>query len=926
MLTGISPFKADTAMAMMFKRTQERATPLSQMNIGAPSAISDIVAKCLEIKPDERYQTARDVINDLEAWKGGAPRSIIAPPTRHVRYGSLYEKLLAGAAAVVLGLIAFSFRDKFISHSTPKGAVVAQPISLAILPFHNASTDVSLDWLGPSLADMLNEEVGNSQRLHAVSSSRIHQILKDLHQPANAEFDSDILRNIAQNCSADILVWGRYAKFGDTIRVDASVQDLKTGSTKPVKIEIPSEKDIPKSVPQLAELIRNNLSVSEDVAKELKASSFRPSSQSVAALRDYDQGLQLIRDGKNLEAVKSLQSAIKEDPQFALAYSRLAATDAELGYDSDAEQNSRKAVELSQQLPLAEKYLIEANHARLMKDNKKAIEAYENLAKTFPGDADVEYDLGNLYKDSGEYDKAKAQFDKILSADPKNAKVLWQAGVVQIMKDNPQGAIDPLTQGHSAAVQLDNQEQNALILQALGVSYRLLNKPQEAMNNYQQSLEISRRLGLKRMQASSLSEMAQVQSTLGKPKEALASYNQALQLLHEIGMNKEIGDTLINRGVFYQSAGDYDKALQDFKESYQIQRDAGDENYQALCLSNIGSVYLAKGDADNALIYLQQALQLRQKLNDPEYVAETWGAMGDVYMSTGDYDKAVTAMMTALDLYHKSNDVRGWSAESRQMGTTLLAQGRMAAALSALQDSVKGYQSIGTRSREMVDAQRDLADALALAGRGDESSKPLQDAQDLARELNSPGVQSAISGAQGDVQFYGGNLKAARPAYEQALKAASQGKDKEQLLTAKLNLARLTIAEGRAPAAIPDLRAIVQQADSLNLKYLSLQGSVAMAEAMINTKDYARARQELERQLSKSEKLGSRLETARIHYLLGNAMRLGGSTSEAASQYQQALRLFDDMKKEPGAEKLLNRADLRPMYDDSTHWVSTLRG
>jgi eukaryotic-like serine/threonine-protein kinase len=71
MLTSISPFKADTAMAMMFKRTQERATPLSQLNIGVPPVISDIVSKCLEIKTEERYQTAREIINDLEAWKGG---------------------------------------------------------------------------------------------------------------------------------------------------------------------------------------------------------------------------------------------------------------------------------------------------------------------------------------------------------------------------------------------------------------------------------------------------------------------------------------------------------------------------------------------------------------------------------------------------------------------------------------------------------------------------------------------------------------------------------------------------------------------------------------------------------------------------------------------------------------------------------------
>ena len=104
--------------------------------------------------------------------------------------------------------------------------------------------------------------------------------------------------------------------------------------------------------------------------------------------------MQLLREGKNLEAVKSLQAAVKEDPQFALAYSRLADADSALGYDDDAEQASRKAVELSQQLPLAEKYLIEATHARIVKDNKKAIEAYENLSKTLPDNADVQYALG----------------------------------------------------------------------------------------------------------------------------------------------------------------------------------------------------------------------------------------------------------------------------------------------------------------------------------------------------------------------------------------------------------------------------------------------------------------------------------------------------------------------------------------------------
>ena len=94
--------------------------------------------------------------------------------------------------------------------------------------------------------------------------------------------------------------------------------------------------------------------------KELKASSFQPTSHSLVALRDYNQGIGLQRDGKNLEAQKQFEAATKEDPTFALAFSRLAQTYSSLGYDNEAEQSAKKAVDLSQDLPEAEKYLISA--------------------------------------------------------------------------------------------------------------------------------------------------------------------------------------------------------------------------------------------------------------------------------------------------------------------------------------------------------------------------------------------------------------------------------------------------------------------------------------------------------------------------------------------------------------------------------------
>jgi len=110
-------------------------------------------------------------------------------------------------------------------------------------------------------------------------------------------------------------------------------------------------------------------------------------------------------------------------------------------------------------------------------------------------------------------------------------------------------------------------------------------------------------------------------------------------------------------------------------------------------------------------------------------------------------------------------------------------------------------------------------------------------------------------------------------------------------------------------------------ADSLDFKYLSLEGSVDLAEALIKSRNYSQALQELQTALSKSEKQGSRFLTLRIHYLFGDALRLSGNGAEAAGHYGQARQLLDDMKKEPGAEHLLDRSDLKTIYDDATRWT-----
>src|SRR6267378_795066 len=85
-LSGVSPFKADTAMATMFKRTRERAVPLAQAGSGVPVFLSDIVSKCLEIDQEQRYPSARAIIEDLEKWKSGEVRSAMNPVARWLKY------------------------------------------------------------------------------------------------------------------------------------------------------------------------------------------------------------------------------------------------------------------------------------------------------------------------------------------------------------------------------------------------------------------------------------------------------------------------------------------------------------------------------------------------------------------------------------------------------------------------------------------------------------------------------------------------------------------------------------------------------------------------------------------------------------------------------------------------------------------------
>ncbi|MFZ0760911.1 MAG: tetratricopeptide repeat protein [Candidatus Sulfotelmatobacter sp.] len=919
LLTGKMPFKAESALASLIKRTQERALPVSDHDGSIPVALTNIVSKCLERDPMLRYQSAAEVLQDLDAWQGNRAAATLRFQPAVKPWGQTVPwPLLSGIAAVlVLAIVGYVFRGPLFSPSAKK--VASGPaLSLAILPFRNASGDASMDWLGPSLADMLSTDVGQSAQLRTVSPASLHQIFSDLRISAATVLDPTTIRRVADFSSADRVLWGQYAKFGDEIRIDATLQDIKNDRTVPLKVDVPSEKEIPGAVDRLAESIREKLALPENVLKELKASSFQPTSSSIEALRDYDQGIGLQRDGRNLDAQKQFEEATKADPNFALAFAKLAQTYSSLGYDGEAQQSAQTAVTLSQNLPDAEKYLISAIHAQVTKNYPEAIKAYENLAKASPDNSDVQSALAGLYQDSGDLAKARTYYEKLLSSNPKNVAATLDLGRIDIKSGDPQGSFDPLNRAYTLAVQVDNQEQKAASLHLMAVAYRMLSKPQEVLRNEQQALTIWRQIGQKRGLAFSLNEMANAQDALGDAKDALSNFQEALQIRRDIGDKRGLGDTLIDLGDFYDDRGDHDQALKMYKEALQLQRDLGNEGMQAICLNNIGTAYSEKGQYEDALTYYQEALQLREKSKAPQDIVEAVHNLGETSADMGHYDQAISYYLRALGLRRSLDDPRGAAIESYSLGTLFDYQGRFGAAVNSRQEALKGFRDIKDKTSWMARVLGGFAQALILDGRGNETKNYLDEALSLSRGLKNDGLEAETLGFDGDAFFYRGDLKAADASYAEALAAALRSKEPDTVLIAKANLAKVQVEEKHTREAISSLRQLVQQENELGLKYTSVECSIFMAEAMMQSHDYNHARESLESALMLADQLGQQPLSARAHYLLATIARDTGKQNEAQLNYREALRLLDVMKKDPGAEKLLQRADFKLIYDEST--------
>jgi len=99
MVTGEKPFPGQNITTVIYKIVNEEPVPPRQINPSIHSGISAIVMRALEKEPDQRYQSCREMLEDLRNYRSIAPASGNSQSTMVMGGGSPAATVISGNVA-----------------------------------------------------------------------------------------------------------------------------------------------------------------------------------------------------------------------------------------------------------------------------------------------------------------------------------------------------------------------------------------------------------------------------------------------------------------------------------------------------------------------------------------------------------------------------------------------------------------------------------------------------------------------------------------------------------------------------------------------------------------------------------------------------------------------------------------------------------
>jgi len=300
--------------------------------------------------------------------------------------------------------------------------------SIAVLPFENLSEEKANAYFADGIQEEILTRLAKIAELKVISRTSTQQYQS---KPGN-------LSEIAKQLGVAHILEGSVQKAGDQVRVNVQLINAQTDAhlwadTYDRKLTdiFGVESEIAKSI---AESLRATLTGGEEQALAVK-----PTNNPEA----YDAYLRaLAAEGQQLHSVYAMETAVgfyeqavRLDPAFALAWSKLSRADFDL-YSSPNDPTgarrdaAKRALDMAQKLqPNSPETLLAlaTYQVVVLRDYELAKTTYRMVGKMLPGSIDVPVSLARISRRQGHWDEAVAYYEQALVLDPRSIELLVTA-------------------------------------------------------------------------------------------------------------------------------------------------------------------------------------------------------------------------------------------------------------------------------------------------------------------------------------------------------------------------------------------------------------------------------------------------------------------------------------------------------------------
>lgn len=238
MATGYRPFQGGSSASLLSSILRDEPPPLTRSRASLPASLDRIVARCLQKRPQERYQTTAELKKDLQDLKreldlGTAAPPIfvpdlptvslpaaVAPPRRLGLLAAALAALALGGAAAGLWLKRETAAPAPAEQVLPT-AERAAVRSVAILPLKNLSGDPEQEFFSDGTTEAIIANLAKLGGLRVISSN----------STSRYKNRSAGLSEVARDLGVDYVVEGAFLRSGEQLMIIVQLVDPKTDGT-----------------------------------------------------------------------------------------------------------------------------------------------------------------------------------------------------------------------------------------------------------------------------------------------------------------------------------------------------------------------------------------------------------------------------------------------------------------------------------------------------------------------------------------------------------------------------------------------------------------------------------------------------------------------------------------------------------------------